>query len=218
MEKFSALLALCEGNPPVTVDSPHNGQWLRALMFSLNCAWTNSWTNNRDAGNLRRHRTDYDVAAMVFCGGDAVAKDLLKTFHYGRKPHLPTLRASIWFQLAHRPLWHLTFDWSSVRIIDRHWFYEMVSYRFDYDGIRLFFLHCNILKTLVWYRECCTRLYMYSTFQELYGRFALCCIVLWFGTTVLCISFRVASLALCIFGIHGPLLLAWMNLNTNIDK
>ena len=141
MEKFSALLALCEGNPPVTVDSPHNGQWLRALMFSLNCAWTNSWTNNRDAGNLRRHRTDYDVAAMVFCGGDAGAKDLLKTFHYGRKPHLPTLRASIWFQLAHRPLWHLTFDWSSVRIIDRHWFYEMVSYRFDYDGIRLFFFY-----------------------------------------------------------------------------
>ena len=32
------------------VDSPHKGQWHRALMFSLICAWTNSWANNRDAG------------------------------------------------------------------------------------------------------------------------------------------------------------------------
>ena len=33
-------------------------------MFSLISAWTNSWINNRDAGDLRRHRTHYDVAAM----------------------------------------------------------------------------------------------------------------------------------------------------------
>ena len=40
METFSALLALCEGNPLVTatVDSPHKGQWLGALMYSLICA------------------------------------------------------------------------------------------------------------------------------------------------------------------------------------
>ena len=38
------------------VNSPHKGQWRGALMFSLTCAWTNGWTNNRDAGDLRRHR------------------------------------------------------------------------------------------------------------------------------------------------------------------
>ena len=27
-------------------------------------AWTNSWANNRDAGDLRRHRAYYDVIVM----------------------------------------------------------------------------------------------------------------------------------------------------------
>ena len=36
METFSALLVLCEGNPPV--DSPHKGQWRGAVVFSLICA------------------------------------------------------------------------------------------------------------------------------------------------------------------------------------
>ena len=38
------------------VDSPHKGQWRQTLMFSLMCAWTNDLANNRDAGDLRRHR------------------------------------------------------------------------------------------------------------------------------------------------------------------
>ena len=52
METFSALLALCVGNSPV--NSPHKGQWRRALMFSLICAWINGWVNNGEAGYLRR--------------------------------------------------------------------------------------------------------------------------------------------------------------------
>ena len=63
MEVFSALLALYAGNSPVT-DSPHKSQWIRALMFSLICAWTNSWVNNRDAVNLRRHRAHHNVTLM----------------------------------------------------------------------------------------------------------------------------------------------------------
>ena len=31
---------------------PHNGQWRKALMFSLICAWTNGVVNHRDAGNF----------------------------------------------------------------------------------------------------------------------------------------------------------------------
>ena len=46
------------------VNSPHKGQWLGALMFSLICAWTNDWVNNRDAGDLRLHRAHY-VATVV---------------------------------------------------------------------------------------------------------------------------------------------------------
>ena len=37
IKTFSALLALCAGNSPVPVNSPHNGQWRGALMFSLIC-------------------------------------------------------------------------------------------------------------------------------------------------------------------------------------
>ena len=61
METFSALLALCAGNSPVSVNSPHKGQWRGALMFSLICARINDWVNKRD---LRRHRGHYDVNVM----------------------------------------------------------------------------------------------------------------------------------------------------------
>ena len=47
------------------VNSPHKGQWRWALMFSLICAWINGWVNNREAGDLRRHRGHYDVNVMV---------------------------------------------------------------------------------------------------------------------------------------------------------
>ena len=46
------------------VNPPHKGQWRGALMFYLICAWINSSVNNREAGNLRRHRGHYDVNVM----------------------------------------------------------------------------------------------------------------------------------------------------------
>ena len=64
METFSALLALCAVNSPATVNSPHKGEWRRALMFYLNCAWINGWVNNRDADDLRRHPAHHDVIVM----------------------------------------------------------------------------------------------------------------------------------------------------------
>ena len=33
-------------------------------MFSLICVWINGWENNREAGDLRRYRTHYDVIVM----------------------------------------------------------------------------------------------------------------------------------------------------------
>ena len=64
METFSALLALCAGNSPVPVNSPHKGQWRGSLKFSLIYAWINDWINNREAGDLRRHCGHYDVIVM----------------------------------------------------------------------------------------------------------------------------------------------------------
>ena len=65
METFSALLALCAGNSPVPVNSPHKGQWRGALMFSLIYAWINDWVNNREADDLRRQRSHHDVIVMI---------------------------------------------------------------------------------------------------------------------------------------------------------
>ena len=47
-----------------SVNSPHKGQWRGALLFSLICAWINGWVNNRETGDLRRHRAPYDVIVM----------------------------------------------------------------------------------------------------------------------------------------------------------
>ena len=46
------------------VNSPHKGQWRGALMFTLICARINGWVNNREAGDLRRYSTHYDVIVM----------------------------------------------------------------------------------------------------------------------------------------------------------
>ena len=45
------------------MNSPHKGQWRGAFVFSLICAWTNRWVNNR-AGYLIRHCAHYDVTIM----------------------------------------------------------------------------------------------------------------------------------------------------------
>ena len=49
---------------PLPVNSPQKGQRRGALMFSLICVWINGWVNNREAGDLRRHRAHYDVIVM----------------------------------------------------------------------------------------------------------------------------------------------------------
>ena len=46
------------------MDSPHKDHGRGAFIFSLICASTNGWANNADAGDLRRHRTHYDVDVM----------------------------------------------------------------------------------------------------------------------------------------------------------
>ena len=47
------------------VNSHQKGQRRGVLMFSLICAVTNGWVNNRDAGDLRRNRFYYDVTVTM---------------------------------------------------------------------------------------------------------------------------------------------------------
>ena len=65
------------------VNSPHKGQWREALIFSLICDWITSWVNNREVGDLRRHRAHYDVIVMwpVVGGNCDNNNDLQYTIH-----------------------------------------------------------------------------------------------------------------------------------------
>ena len=89
MEAFSALLAICANNSPVPVNSPHKGQWRRALMFSLTFVWINNgWVNNGEGGDLRRNRTQYDVTVMfeIFMLVIAHRMSVVPQFCYGLGP------------------------------------------------------------------------------------------------------------------------------------
>ena len=52
------------GESPVTGGFPSQKSVTRSLILSLMCAWTDGWANNRDVGDLRRHRAHYDVNLM----------------------------------------------------------------------------------------------------------------------------------------------------------
>ena len=60
----SAILALCDGNPPVTGELPSQRpvMWSFHVFFDLH--QKNGWENSRYAGDLRRHRAHYCVTVM----------------------------------------------------------------------------------------------------------------------------------------------------------
>ena len=93
------------GFHPSSVNSPHKGQSRGTLMSSLICAWINGWVNNRDAGDLRRHRTHYDVTVLAI---------VLRQFcHHG---HLVHQHYMVWLT-ALRLLWlyhALPMDWYTL--------------------------------------------------------------------------------------------------------
>ena len=64
LETFSRYWPFVRGIHRSSAISPHKGKWRGALMFSLISAWINGWVNNREAGDLRRHRFHYDVTVM----------------------------------------------------------------------------------------------------------------------------------------------------------
>ena len=66
METFLASLTLCAGNSPVTGEFPSQRPVMRSFdIFSLICTWINGWVNNREAGDLRRHRADITVKYWI---------------------------------------------------------------------------------------------------------------------------------------------------------
>ena len=64
METFSALLAICAGNSPVTVEFPAQRPVTRSFDIFSELCLNNGWLNSGEAGDLRRHRAHYDVIVM----------------------------------------------------------------------------------------------------------------------------------------------------------
>ena len=65
METFSALLALCAGNPPVTGEFPSQRPVTRSFDVFFDLCMKNGWVNNCEAGKLRRHRAHSDVTNVL---------------------------------------------------------------------------------------------------------------------------------------------------------
>ena len=65
METFSALLAFCAGNSTVTGEFLAQRPVRRGFDVSFDLRLNKEWRNNREAGDLRRHRAHYDVSVMM---------------------------------------------------------------------------------------------------------------------------------------------------------
>ena len=65
METFSALLAICAGNLPVSGEFLAQRPVTRSFNVFLDLRLNKRWVNNREAGELRRHRTHNGVIVMI---------------------------------------------------------------------------------------------------------------------------------------------------------
>ena len=111
METFLRNWTFVWGIHRSPVNSPHKGQWRGALMFSLICAWTNSWANNGNASNLWCHRAHYDVIVMLY-GMSTIShspyteSNWIEIYPQNRKNvHDAKNRELSWYQLCRR-CWH----------------------------------------------------------------------------------------------------------------
>ena len=67
METFSALLALCEGNPPVNGGFPSQGPETRSFGIFFHLRLNKRLSKQSRRWLLRRHRAHYDVTVMCYC-------------------------------------------------------------------------------------------------------------------------------------------------------
>ena len=68
MDIFSALLAICAGNSPVTGEFPAQRPVTRSFDVFFDLCLNKRLSNNRKAGDLRRNRAHYDVTVVFMFG------------------------------------------------------------------------------------------------------------------------------------------------------
>ena len=143
IHQSSASLAFVRGFHRGPVNSPHKGQWRRALMFSLICVWINGWVNNSEAGDLRRHRGHYDVNVM----GDEMSPKILLLINQGAcgqpigEHHMTIfLNLPLWWTGTNNHLWNINRKSDIFIITAFHWKY------------RRYFVINDIELYEIWYR------------------------------------------------------------------
>ena len=121
-----------------------NGQWCGALMHSLIFAWINDWVNNGEAGDLRRHFSDYDVAVMSELGGNSSGNGLSSV---GRQ-------ASTW---TNTDLFAYVINWALTNKLQRnlnknakHFIYEN-AFKISSAKCRPFFPGRDEFKEVAWW-------------------------------------------------------------------
>ena len=88
METFSALLALCAGNSPVSGEFPAQRPVTRSFDVFFDRRQLNGWVNTREAGDLRRYRAHYDVMVMrQIARRQDFARGMLVGFENGINSH-----------------------------------------------------------------------------------------------------------------------------------
>ena len=65
METFSALLALCAGNSPVTGEFPSQRPVTRSFDIFFDLSLNKRLSKQCEAGHLRRHRAHFHVIVMM---------------------------------------------------------------------------------------------------------------------------------------------------------
>ena len=104
METFSALLALCTGNSPVTGEFPAQRPVTRNFDVFFDLRPNKQLSKNGEAGDLRRCRAHYDVIVMI--NSKLSLCQQLSVLCFGLSMnHLPP----IWWLLD---LWFLNDSWS----------------------------------------------------------------------------------------------------------
>ena len=129
---FSALLASSAGNSPVSGEFSTQRPVTRSFAVFFDLRLNKRWLNNRDAGDLRRRRTHYDVTVMF-------QKDIMKFVNY----HIlvgddPLSRLVCLFASWHGSVFHITGPLWGEPLVTGGWI--LLSKRAS-DAELWFFLH-----------------------------------------------------------------------------
>ena len=142
METFSALLAICVGNSPVSGEIPAQRPAMRNFWcFFWSANGINGWINNREAGDLSRHLAHYDVTVMeTFIGECAAAwQGKPKTARINLFKHIEhnkvIMSSYVWDEIIH-PFPNL--NDCTVEVL------EWISYFIPHLIIGVIFIHAGI--------------------------------------------------------------------------